>query len=580
MSLQVWLPLINDNSTQGLMSLSATNLGTVSYISGGKFGKCLSAGTGTQTTNGISYNNNLVDALGTNFSCSIWVRPLGNHVHYNGTFISSGDWNKKRWAFGVSQDNTKVDVFCAGHNVYLDCTVPVNEWTHLVSTANNGIIKLYKNGQYVGQTIRTDTTLLSDASNFCVGRETYASGYFSFNGNITDIRIYDHTLSVQEVKELSKGLVCHYPLDNNGNGGDNIIPDTSPNEVQYTYPSSSYSDRFYKTSTVVPSASQYILSFWAKSTNSGDKVRAHWYSPNTTTGAETSQGATSAASDGRIEFTLSDQWEKYWCVWTQSSTTAVKHLIFPRMFSQASGQATGTGTVSVKCVKLEEGNQPTAWCPNSADQLYSSLAYNSTFIYDCSGFGHTGIISGGLTISSDTPRYSISTKFDTSQHINTTIEPTGYTNSYTFAWWGKFGNCNGHMMWGFANGNRLNLYCYSNNCYWNTGNGTSNPFNVPMSPYLDSKFHHFAVTGDGTTAKLYIDGEFKANATTYQGITGTNLYFNGWAASSSYNFNGSLSDFRLYATALSAEDIQQLYNAPVSVSNNGAMFTQGEFVET
>jgi len=64
---------------------------------------------------------------------------------------------------------------------------------------------------------------------------------------------------------------------------ENIIPSTSSQEVQYTYPSSSYSDKFAVTTTIVPSGSQYTLSFYAKSTVNGDKLRTHYYSPNTTT---------------------------------------------------------------------------------------------------------------------------------------------------------------------------------------------------------------------------------------------------------------------------------------------------------
>ena len=149
--------------------------------------------------------------------------------------------------------------------------------------------------------------------------------------------------------------------------GANIINGTSANEVQYTYPSSSYSDKFSPITTIVPSASQYTLSFYAKSTVAGDKVRAHYYSPNTTTKAESSQGVTTTGSDGQIDFTLSTKWEKYWVTYIQNATTAVKHVIFPRMFSQASGGATGTGTVSVKCVKFEEGSHPTPWIAASGE---------------------------------------------------------------------------------------------------------------------------------------------------------------------------------------------------------------------
>lgn len=147
----------------------------------------------------------------------------------------------------------------------------------------------------------------------------------------------------------------------------NIIPNTSSSEAQYTYPETSYSDKYVKKTIIVPSGSQYTLSFYAKSTVNGDKIRAHYYSPNTTTHAVTSQGATSTYSDGHINFTLSTEWAYYWVTYTQSETTATKTVIFPRLVS---GQ--GSGTISVKKVKFEEGSIPTPWVPASTDPLYVS----------------------------------------------------------------------------------------------------------------------------------------------------------------------------------------------------------------
>ena len=150
-----------------------------------------------------------------------------------------------------------------------------------------------------------------------------------------------------------------------GKANANILPGTSGKEVQYTYPSSSYSDKFSKKTSIVPSGSQYTLSFYAKSTVSGDKIRAHYYNPNTTTNGVSSQGVTSTASDGNIDFTLTTDWKWYWVTYTQSSTTATKTVIFPRMFN-----GSGTGTVSIKMVKFEAGAVPTPWVPCSSDASY------------------------------------------------------------------------------------------------------------------------------------------------------------------------------------------------------------------
>lgn len=161
-----------------------------------------------------------------------------------------------------------------------------------------------------------------------------------------------------------------------GYANPNLLPNTSQNEVQYTYPESNYSDKFVKRTIDVVSGSQYILSFFAKSTVTGDKVRVHFYNPNTTTRSETSQGSTATVADGQIDFTLSTEWTFYWVKYTQSATTSSKIIIFPRMFSTG-----GTGTVSVKCVKLEEGTVPTPWVPASTDPIYVT-DYSSMFEID------------------------------------------------------------------------------------------------------------------------------------------------------------------------------------------------------
>ena len=52
-----------------------------------------------------------------------------------------------------------------------------------------------------------------EGNNIAIGGATYYGG-MQFFGKINDVRIYDHCLSNKEIKEIAKGLMLHYKLDN------------------------------------------------------------------------------------------------------------------------------------------------------------------------------------------------------------------------------------------------------------------------------------------------------------------------------------------------------------------------------
>jgi len=217
MSLICWIPLTSNTlNNQGIENMSVTNNGATYSSSEGKLGAgCWSFSDGTKNGHGINIYKNFTD-IGSNRSICVWVYPKGNHADYTGAVVSSGNWNSSRWSFGLKRDNTGFTGFDSEYSSYYSTSIPLNTWTHLCVTVANGVTKFYKNGIYLGEQSRGSGTVNSDAPNTMIGRETYAGGYFGFNGSIQDVRIYNHTLTPQEVKEISKGLVIHYPL-NDGN---------------------------------------------------------------------------------------------------------------------------------------------------------------------------------------------------------------------------------------------------------------------------------------------------------------------------------------------------------------------------
>ena len=377
-----------------------------------------------------------------------------------------------------------------------------------------------------------------------------------------------------EVKQISQGLILHYPLNRNGWGQENLITGTSSIEKNYTYPSSGYQDKFAPITTIIPSGNKYTLSFYAKSTVAGDKIRAHYYSPNTTTTCVSSQGITRTASDGNMDFTLTTNWKLYWVTYTQTETTAKKHIIIPRMgaIGNTQGIVSGTGTVSIKCIKFEEGDKPTPWCPNSADELYNTLGLNDNIQYDTSGYGNNGTKVGTFDYDSDTPKYNASTVFNGVDNcIRIGNWYSLFQNPFTINVWFKkdeIGSKGYETLLGGGSGFEIDTRAGNSqtlSLYLASARGTA------YSPFNFTQWYMVTMVSDGTNELYYVDGILRK--TIEKKNIPNNMYRIGaWSSDTSQNFKGQMSDFRIYATALSAEDIKSLYNNSAYIDNHGNVY--------
>lgn len=576
MSLRIWLPLTKDLRNQGLDNVTVTNNGAT-FDSAGKLGGCYNFNGSSKY---ISITNPLKST--SEVSCAVWVKPSTNtstneQIMNIGT--SSG-WNNIR--FGILQRSINQFIFHVSNgtnNITYSCasgTIPVDQWIHISCVYKNRELKMYLNGELVKTYSISFDPSFTGITNIGIGAAP--NGSEKFTGYISDVRIYDHALSQMEVKELAKGLVLHYPLNRQGWGQENIIPN-SKIDGSWTYPSSSYSDKYSTVTTVIPSATQYTLSFDAKSTVSGDKMRTHYYSPNTTTTCVSSQGVTKTASDGNMDFTLSTQWQRYWVTYTQTETTAVKHLICPRLVS---GQ--GSGTVSVKNVKLEEGSIATPWCPNSSDTLATTMSLNSTTEYDCSGFCNNGEKIGNLTYTSNTPKYSVSTHITNGANTRIVTPSLSFpNNAVTLNIWFRSTNTsptnNYHMVVDSVANRQWYEMCVNKDGFFRGGlfvNGTRYADNCTSTTALDGQWHMLTLSYDGSIIKRYYDGQLEksTSVTASSGLSSpTALVLGRDGPNANYACKEAyLSDFRIYATALSANDVKSLYQNSAYIDSSGNIY--------
>ena len=207
-------------------------------------------------------------------------------------------------------------------------------------------------------------------------------------------------------------------------------------------------------------------------------------------------------------------------------------------------------------------------------------------VYDSSGYNYHGKVDGSLLVSSDTPRNSISTYFATDEE-SVTIP----------AWWAKYTevdkmsssiwfktntlNNTAPNLWSLGENYFVRIRLASTTSIWYYMQGTYGSYTTKT--LTDNTWHHVVFVFNSGVVTMYLDGaqigttDHSATKPTMT-VNSINWHLAGYTASLE-KFIGYLSDFRIYATALTAEDVQILYNAPVSVANNGAMITQGEFVE-
>lgn len=577
MALKVWLPLDGDLRNLGCSNIGISSIeATPTYVNG-KIGQCYQrANSSTQSTNGIKLDTNFLDIFGTQASIAVWIKPLGTHTHYNGTILSSGDWNKKRWSFGVSQDNSQVDVLCGGHNNYLTCAVPANEWTHLVSTFDNGVCKVYKNGVYVGE--KTGQSAFdSDATWTGVGRESYASGYFGFNGLINDLRIYNHVLSATEAHELAQGLILHYKLNGScgignpnllaeatvptsGNGASGITKYITDDGIQKVVAETGNSNwatfSNHNTTLALTKGDTFTFSLMIKSDDSNKKPTVYFQNG---LGYYSMQGA------------MSTEWSiiYYTGTWSIDNLTTNIHL----------GFSSAPGTYYIKYFKLEKGSYYTPLAPKAGEAMFDL----STIIIDSSGYNHNGTINGNITVEPISPRYSIHTNLTDSAcaigigNLSTLLPEGIFTFNIWFkkvigewsskAWETILGGPSGFELEGkLSSTQNAYIHPYS----WG-GGSTSTPNSYSIAYTLD-EWHMLTMVRTSSNTLFYLDGEHKVTGS--KGNLPSGDYFIGsWQTAAKQNYRGHLSDARIYCTPLLDNDIKMLYNVGMKIDNSNALHT-------
>lgn len=607
MSLQVWLPLCGNLDNQGLDPVEFTYNTGATVDTSGKLGSCYYF---NGTSHWIRASFDKTQYSGKEISLACWFKC--NKVHTPGNII---DLAADLCLGYTYTEGSGVKFYCwrcyssggrrTGCSVATSTFYDADTWHHIVATLVGGVTIIYVDGV---QSIRVDNssyydynwTPLLGAAYYQIscgksgGDQNWAGGW------LNDFRLYDHALSAKEVSEIAKGLFMHYKLDNHGFGQPNLAFDTYgvfvSNLTAADGSRAEYRARSLGQSLPVTSGSKVRVSFdihmvfnTARAANTrklyiynsnnkgphyGWTAKEIWYSESIAAGT---------IRDEHVSYTTT--------VTSKSNNTLTVDWI--EFYSEY-----GTNNwYSISNLHIEPGEVETPWAPNAQDAMAAILA--PTVEDDCSGYKYNADKTN-ITVNGSTPRYSTSYTFNGSSSyikvptnawmVNGATEMTISVWAKATAWssWNsRLYSCTesgGFNCEWYSTGSTLS---FTQNVYTNAAQSSHGYPDITSRPQilrsdLTEGWHLFTYTYTTSTAKIYLDGVLYQECP----YTSYGLYFNkninlflGCEASSSNTasspwYSGQLSDFRLYATALSAVAIKELYETSASIDKDGNVYAR------
>lgn len=604
--LQLWLPLNGDVKNYGLCNaeLSYSNL---SFEDSGKIGKCLSTGgivMSADTTGKILNNNAITISLwlyvnaptgsdnktmifgnnemanNNNRKFSLFQYPTCNDFHYCWMNDTSGD-------SGTFRNGVVKNVF------------PSYQWTHIAVTYENPNICVYINGELK----HTSSGVSNSASFHYATNVIHNSPYHKVN----DFRLYDECLSPKQVKYISQAMICHYPMGNvDGKiGGRNLLRNSSMIGERLKCDRSSKCNS--ATTLAYSNDGFHIVTPSEGNNNNGivfiydDFTRLGINIGDTITFSLLVKGSSDSnkpfiniifQNDGTIwydkgtirslgiEFTPTDVFQKIYVTYTLPTD---KKYSSKTMFLGIYGNM--KSDLYIKNLKLEKSSTSTPYTPAPED----NPPFYDNIIPDISGYQNNGEVTDSAcpTWSNDSPRYLGSYEFNgKNQYISGLSPISNNTKEFTIAFWVKLNNTSGAMTFYTARigmGSGVALFFANKNIRFDDNVKSTFNYTYDLS---SNKWTHLCVTRNNTSKKLYVNGKLVDSTSNVGNMQNIGKYFTIGGSESSDNgiadmnwLNGNISDFRIYSTVLSDEDVLDLYQSSASLDSQGNLMLTGEVIE-
>lgn len=465
--------------------------------------------------------------------------------------------------------------------VFIDSipSVPINAWFHITILKTKTNVQVWINGK-LDRLSNFNYPLGYDDSDLVIGLD-------ALTDNMNDLRIFDHALSLQEVKEIYQTKILHYNFNNAyEEPTENLMPQAvrecsggvSPHYSAVIVSNFTYGG--YKCFKVTTTNNAYINDgFITSQTANCVEGKTYTFSlwalvPNGRTVSVMMRAIAGGGGGFEKSITGNSTWKYIESTFTANANTSGMIQGF-----QSTGLPSDAFSFYIRDLQLEEKDHATLFISGTRQGV----------VRDCSGFQNDGTAelktSPSWTKESKLGRYSLSVKNATleSQFIQVKDNTSNMLNNgvFTVSLWAY------KTAWSTADKDDWFLRSEGSKITVNLGlnaGGTlqfavflpSNKiYQARTMTNFSSGWHHFVGTFDNTNAKLYVDGILKttvSTAETYTFFTRNSLKIGG------SNCNSKIDDVQLYATALTPEDIKSLYEIRHKIDKSGNLST-GELLE-
>lgn len=575
MSLVGWWKL-NGNLTDDINDNNIVPDGPVNYVAG-KFGNAIdynTSGRMVATFNPINkykfslaYWGRGTGAPSSNYRNIFYLDTTTNIPYYyidnrttNTPYILHyvKDYNLNSWTTKDLQSN-------ADYNKYL--------WGHFVLVVDGTKFRSYYNGMYLGE-----TTVTQNLEQYANINKLILNNHGSNSYQVQDVRLFDHCLSHKEVKELAKAKVLHYKFDDFQEYTENLIPI----ETQWNTQSGWGSFWCNQTKTIVDenllTSGCYIIKSVINETRDGGPAYRD-VAVNTTTPNLPLRVSASVKSIGRRM--------RLW-INSETSNTYSNFNNADGLWQTIEVDTLTDSTGSVRIHFVFESGSIGDEVYVTKPQLEFKRGHSTPFvngirkgiIKDTSGQGNNAVLDA------NTPTWVSDSKIGSGCYeffnnvINCGKNPV-LTKDQTIA------------MWLYPHDFSLRRNPYNKNYggegtitqetsgtlnyYYGTNGGNGKPyqgFNSNAELNLN-QWNHVALVRDLTKnnqIKWYINGVKTAeiNAQYLESAVSNDDLIIGDGYTSPYN--GKIDDLQLYATALSDEDVKELYSQRASIDSIGNFY--------